>query len=95
MYLRTIEHHKDDIAGLLNPDVVVDCLVHEGVLSSAERDDILLPDDKVSCLIEKVHEKNAYCNCFEILLQTGKQLPAHGILWDRLNETCKGAYTGS
>ena len=93
VYLRTIINHEDDIAKLLNAAVVADCLVLEGVISSSERDSVLLADDKISYLLEMVHEKNAYCNCFEILLQTGKQLPAHGRLWDILNETCKGMYT--
>ena len=93
VYLRTIRNHEDDIAKLLNAAVVADCLVLEGVISSSERDSVLLADDKISYLLEMVHEKNAYCNCFEILLQTGKQLPAHGRLWDILNETCKGTYT--
>ena len=92
VYLRTIRNHEDDIAKLLDPAVVADCLVLEGVISSSERDSVLLADDKTSQLLEIVHEKNAYCNCFEILLQTGKQLPAHGILWDILNDTCKGTH---
>ena len=92
MYERAIKYHEDDIAKLLDADVVADCLVSEGVFSSSDREDVISADCKVSCLLERVKEKNAYCNCFSILLQTGEQLPGHGRLWDLLNETCKGIY---
>ena len=92
MYCRAVENHTDDIAKLADPIVIADSLVSEGVFSSSDRSDIISAEDeeKIPCLLKKVEEKRAYCSCFVILRETGEQLPAHGRLWDILNDTCSG-----
>ena len=92
VYQRAVENHRDDIATLVDPEVVTDCLVSEGVFSPSDQNYITSAegDEKISRFLEKVEEKRAYQVSFSILQETGEQLPAHGRLWDILNETCNG-----
>lgn len=92
VYQRAVENHRDDIAILVDPEVVTDCLVSEGVFSPSAQNYITSAesDEKISRFLEKVEEKRAYQVSFSILQETGEQLPAHGRLWDILNETCNG-----
>jgi hypothetical protein len=91
VYKRAAENHREDIDLLVDPDVMADSLFSEGVFTESDQEYVATAGDgeKASRLLEKVEEKGAYFNCFSILHETGEQLPAHGRLWDILNDTCK------
>jgi hypothetical protein len=95
VYSRAVKNHTDDICRLADLTVVVDSLVSEGVLSQSDRSYITSAkdDDRIPRLLEKVEEKGAYHECFAILRETGEQLPAHGRLWDILNDTCSDIHS--
>ena len=90
MYVKAVNDHGDDIAKLLDADLVADHLVSEGIFSPEDQSDLSTASDKVSCLLEKVQSKNAHHSVFSILLQTGTKVPAHGRLFDILYDTCEG-----
>ena len=88
VYQRAINSHRDDLAKLMDADVVADCLVREEILSSSDTCDVSSADDKCACLLEKIVDRDAYHHLFAVLQQTG--LPAHERLSDILTDACKG-----
>ena len=88
VYQRAINSHMDDLAKLMDADVVADCLAREEILSSSDTRDVSLADDKCACLLEKIADRDAYRHFFTVLQQTG--LPAHERLSDILTDACKG-----
>ena len=93
VYSRAVANHRDDIANLVNPELVADCLVSEGAFSPSDRTYVTSGNDdgeKVSRLLEKVEERGAYFSCFSILQETGRELLAHDKLSEILSKTCSG-----
>lgn len=90
VYVKAVKYNGDNIAKLMDLDLVANCLVSEGIFSSADESDVSTAGDKVSHLLKKVQSRNAYRALFSILLETGAQLPAHGRLHDILSATCSG-----
>ena len=87
VYIKAVETHKEEMK-LINPDVVVKCLVSAGAFSPADQRYVTTGEarDKVPRLLERVEQKGVYHVCFAILNQTGTELPDHGRLYDILHK---------